>query len=119
MTKMVVEVEEHRHCVGSQLASSCFSMPAAPKVPLRHIRQLPLAVLACRSGALRTHTAVDHTSVALPVAIRSVVVRVGVCCARARLEKGGSRSVGNILFWVVADRAGTFVTACVTVVEEC
>ena len=94
-------------------------MPTVPEVPLRREgRELPLAVLAGRSGAFGTHTAVDHTTVALPVAVRGVIVRVGVGCTCTRLEKWGSGTVGNALFRVVANRARTFVTTGVTVVEE-
>ena len=89
-----------------------------PQVPLSDVRQLPLAVLARRSRTFGTHTTVDDTSVALPVAIRSVVVRVSVGCTCTRLEKAGSGSVRNALLWVVADRAGTLVAAGVAVVEE-
>ena len=64
-------------------------------------------MLACRSRTFGTHTAVDDTSVALPVAIRRVVVGEGVGCAGARFEKGGRGAVGHALFWVVADWTGT------------
>ena len=76
------------------------------------------AYLACGSWARRTHTAINYTSVALAVAIGSVIVRVGVGCTCTRFEKGGSRSIWDVLFRVVANRAGTLVTASVIVVEE-
>ena len=86
-------------------------------MPLGDVRQLPLAVLARRSGTFGTHTTIDDTSVALPVAIRSVVVRVSVGCTCTWLEKAGSRSVRNALLGVVANRAGALVAAGVPVVE--
>lgn len=81
-------------------------------------QQLALSVLACRSRTFGTHATIDHTGVALPVAIGGVVVGVGVCCTGARLEKRGSGTVGDALCRVVADRAGTFITAGVAIVEE-
>ena len=78
-----------------------------PKMSLRHIRQFPLPMLACRSRTFGAHTAVNDPSVALAVAIRRVVVGVGVGCAGARFEKGGRGAVGHALFWVVADWTGT------------
>lgn len=87
-------------------------------VPLKGIRQLLLAVLTSWSWAFSTHTTVNDTSVALPVAIRSVIVRVGVGCTCTRLEKRGSRFVRNALFWVVTNRAGTLIIADVASIEE-
>ena len=87
-------------------------------MPLGDIRQLPFAVLTCRSRASSTHTTIDHASVALPVAVCRIVVRVSVSRASTWLKKVGSRSVRNTLFGVVANRAGTLVTAGVAVVEE-
>ena len=87
-------------------------------VPLKGIRQLPLAVLTSWSWAFSTHRTVDYTSVALPVAVRSVIVRVGVGCTRTRLEKRGSRFVRNASFWVVTNRAGTLILADVASIEE-
>ena len=98
---------------------SCLELSTAPKVSPRHSRQLALAVLAGRSRTFGAHTTVDHTTVALPVAIRSVIVRVGVGCTCTRFEKGCSRSVRNALFRIVANWTGTLVTAGMTVVEEC
>ena len=60
----------------------------------------------------------NHTSVALAVAIGSIIVRVGVGCTCTRFEKGGSRSIWDVLFRVVANGAGTFVIASMIVVEE-
>ena len=87
-------------------------------MPLRDVGQLPLAVLARRSRTFGTHTTVDDASVALPVAIRSVVVGVSVGCTCTRLEKAGGRSVRNALLGVVANRTGTLVAAGVAVIEE-
>ena len=70
------------------------------------------------SRAFRTHTTFDHTRIALPVAVRSIVVRVSVRRTSARCEKGSSRSVWDTLFWVVANRAGTLIFTGVAVVEE-
>lgn len=75
-------------------------------------------MLAGRSGTSSTDATVDHTGVALPIAIGGVVVGVSVCCTGARLEKGRRGTVGDVLCRVVADRAGTFVTAGVAIVEE-
>ena len=97
---------------------SCFELSTAPKMP-PSLGQLALAGLAGRSRTFGTHTTVDHTTVALSVAIRSVIVRVGVGCTCARFEKGRSRSVRNALFRIIANWAGTLVTAGMTVVEEC
>ena len=83
------------------------SHPGPKNWSFGHIRHLPLPMLACRSRTFGTHTAVDNTSVALPVAIRRVVVGIGVRCAGARFEKGGRGAVGHALFWVVADWTGT------------
>ena len=91
----------------------------ASKVPLGHIRQLPLAQLACRSRASRTDATINHLGAALPIAVGSVVVREGVRCALTRCEKGGSGSACVGLFWVVADWAGTLISAGVATVEEC
>lgn len=87
-------------------------------VPLRGTRRLSLAVLACRSRAFSTHATVDYTSVALPVAIRSAIIREGVGCTRTWLKKRGSRSARNALSWVVANRAGTLMIAGVAVIKK-
>ena len=87
-------------------------------VPLKGIRQLLLAVVTSWSWAFSTHTTVDYTSVALPVAVRSVIVRVGIGYTCTRLEKCGSRLVRNALFWVVTNRAGTLILADVASIEE-
>ena len=87
-------------------------------MPLGDARQLPLAVLARRSGTVGAHATVDDTRVALPVAVRGVVVGVSVGRPLTRLEEAGSRSVGDALLRVVAYRAGTLVAAGVAVVEE-
>lgn len=98
---------------------SCLESSTAPQRSPRHFRQLALTVLTGRSRTFGTHTTVDHTTVALPVAIRSVIVRVGVGCTSTRLEKGCSRSIRNALFRIVANWTGTLVTAGMAVVEEC
>lgn len=94
--------------------------PTVPEVLLRGAirQQLALAVLAGRSGTFGTHATIDHTSVALPVAIGGVIVGVGVCCTGARLEKGRSGTVRDALFRVIADWAGTLVAAGVAIIEE-
>ena len=73
----------------------------------RHISHLPLPMLPCRSRTFGTHTAINDTSITLPIAIRLVVVGVGISCAGAGFEKGGRGAVGHALFWVVADWSGT------------
>ena len=73
----------------------------------KHINHLPLPMLPCRSRTFRAHTTINDTSVALPVAIRLVVVGVRIRCAGAGFEKGGRGAVGHALFWVVADWSGT------------
>lgn len=116
----------HRAALSTSVFQSLFFLfsfdlhPTIPEMLLRRgtRQQLALSVLACRSRTSGTHATINHTGVALPVAIGGVVVGVGVCCTGARLEKWGSRTVGDALFRVVADRAGTLVTAGVAVVEE-
>lgn len=75
-------------------------------------------MLTCWSRAWSTHATIYDTSVALLVAVRSIIVWVGVCGACTRFEKGGSRPVWDVLFWIVADRAGTLIAAGVSVFEE-